>query len=100
MLTGDVLQFMYDWIADGLTNGYEGWLDDDLAFVATWGFDLSTIEVPVLLVHGRQDLMVPYAHADWLVKQIPGVEPRLLEDQGHLSLLADLAPVHEWLLAH
>jgi hypothetical protein len=28
------------------------------------------------------------------------VEPRLLEDQGHLSLLADLAPVHEWLLAH
>lgn len=100
VLTGDVLQFMYDWIADGLTNGYEGWLDDDLAFVAPWGFDLSTIEVPVLLVHGRQDLMVPYAHADWLIKQIPGVEPRLLEDQGHLSLLADLAPVHEWLLAH
>jgi pimeloyl-ACP methyl ester carboxylesterase len=100
VLTGDVLQFMYDWIADGLAAGCEGWLDDDLAFVAPWGFDLDSIAVPVLLVQGRQDLMVPYAHAEWLIKRIPGVEPRLLEDQGHLSLLADLAPVHEWLLAH
>jgi pimeloyl-ACP methyl ester carboxylesterase len=100
VLNGDVLQFMYDWIAQGLAAGYEGWLDDDLAFVAPWGFDLGSIGVPVLLVQGRQDLMVPYAHAEWLIKQIPEVEPRLLEDQGHLSLLADLAPVHEWLLAH
>jgi pimeloyl-ACP methyl ester carboxylesterase len=100
VLNGDVLQFMYEWIADGQAAGYEGWLDDDLAFVAPWGFDLGSIAVPVLLVQGRQDLMVPHAHAEWLIKRIPGVEPRLLEDHGHLSLLADLAPVHEWLLAH
>lgn len=100
VLTGDVLEFIYDWMSTGLTTGYEGWLDDDLAFVAPWGFDLASIEVPTLLLHGQQDLMVPYPHAEWLMKQIPGVEPRLSEEHGHLSLLAELAPVHEWLLAH
>ena len=100
VLTGDVLEFIYDWMTSGQSTGYEGWLDDDLAFVAPWGFELSTIEIPTLLVHGQQDLMVPYPHAEWLTKQIPGVEPRLSEEHGHLSLLADLAPVHEWLLAH
>jgi pimeloyl-ACP methyl ester carboxylesterase len=100
VLTGDVLEFIYDWMTTGLTTGYEGWLDDDLAFVAPWGFDLGTIEIPTLLLHGQQDLMVPYPHAEWLIKRIPGVEPRLSDEHGHLSLLADLAPVHEWLLAH
>jgi pimeloyl-ACP methyl ester carboxylesterase len=100
VLTGEVLEFIYDWITTGLATGYEGWLDDDLAFVGPWGFELSTIEVPMLLLHGRHDLMVPYPHAEWLIKQIPGIDPRLSEEHGHLSLLADLAPVHEWLLAH
>ena len=100
VLTGDVLEFMYAWITTGLRTGYDGWLDDDLAFAAPWGFDLSAITVPVLLMQGRQDLMVPYAHAEWLIRRIPGVEARLSEDHGHLSLLADLGPVHEWLLAH
>jgi pimeloyl-ACP methyl ester carboxylesterase len=100
VLTGEGLQFVYGWMTSGLRNSYEGWLDDDLAFVVRWGFDLGGIEIPTLLLQGRQDLMVPYAHADWLSKQIPGVEPRPSEEHGHLSLLADIGPVHEWLLAH
>jgi pimeloyl-ACP methyl ester carboxylesterase len=100
VLSGDVLEFMYDWMTRGQRTDFEGWLDDDLAFVAPWGFDLGAIKVPTLLMQGRQDLMVPYAHAEWLIKRIPGVEARLSEDHGHFSLQADLAPVHEWLLAH
>jgi pimeloyl-ACP methyl ester carboxylesterase len=79
--------------------GINGWLDDDLAFTRPWGFDVSEIRVPVLLLHGLQDGFVPRDHARWLVSRIPGIEARLFEDEGHLSLYARIPEVHEWLLA-
>jgi len=61
-LDGGFAQFMYEWMDAGLRPGLDGWLDDDLAFVAPWGFDVAAIRTPVLLVHGRLDLMVPFSH--------------------------------------
>lgn len=82
----------------GLGSGVEGWLDDDLAFVEPWGFDLSAIEVPVLLVQGSEDLMVPAAHGEWLGRRVAGAELRRAPGQGHMSLLAHLDAVYDWLL--
>jgi pimeloyl-ACP methyl ester carboxylesterase len=77
-----------------------GWVDDDLAFVRPWGFDVEDIRVPVLLWHGRHDRFVPIGHAEWLYGRIPECEARLTLDDGHLTLVADRVPaVHEWLLA-
>lgn len=98
VLTGDVAQFMYAWLAGGQRNGYEGWLDDDLAFVRGWGIDLESIGVPVLLVHGRHDLMVPFTHGQWLATHIPGATARLTDDDGHLTLITNVGDVHAWLL--
>jgi pimeloyl-ACP methyl ester carboxylesterase len=36
----------------GLRPGIDGWLDDDVAFVAPWGFDIASIEPPVSLWQG------------------------------------------------
>ena len=79
--------------------GIDGWRDDDLAFVAPFGFDVAQINVPVLVWHGRHDLFVPLSHGEWLAREIPGADVRITSDDGHLTLIHQRIPaVHEWLL--
>lgn len=40
-----------------------------------------------MLLHCTQDKFVPLGHGQWLAAHIPGVEARLLEGDGHLTLL-------------
>jgi pimeloyl-ACP methyl ester carboxylesterase len=83
---------------EGLAPGAEGWWDDGVAEASPWGFELSAISVPVLLMHGRQDRFVPFGHGQWLAAHIPGVEARLFDHDGHLTLLTNRIPeVHAWL---
>ena len=50
------------------------------------GVDLDAITVPVAIWQGSEDLMVPYAHGEWLTTQVPGVRAHLLPGEGHLSV--------------
>ncbi len=85
---------------EGLRLGVDGWLDDDLAFLAPWGFDLDEIRVPVSLWQGDADLMVPFAHGEWLAARIPGVDAHLLPGEGHLSIaVGAIEPMLDALLA-
>lgn len=68
--------------------GIWGWFDDDIAFTKPWGFDVRTISKPVVVLQGSDDLMVPFAHGQWLVETIPGVTAKLGEGEGHLSIAA------------
>ncbi|MGN6325171.1 alpha/beta fold hydrolase [Pseudolysinimonas sp.] len=87
-------------MAEGLRLGVDGWLDDDLAFLAPWGFGLDEIEVPVSLWQGDVDLMVPFAHGVWLADRIPGVDAHLLPGEGHLSIaVGAIEPMLDALLA-
>jgi pimeloyl-ACP methyl ester carboxylesterase len=64
----------------------EGWLDDDLMFTGHWGFRLDSIKVPVALWQGDADLMVPFAHGQWLAAHLPQAQAHLLDGEGHLSI--------------
>jgi pimeloyl-ACP methyl ester carboxylesterase len=97
--TGVLAAFLLDHIRAGIGPGGDGWIDDDLAFVTPWGFDLASIRVPVQLWHGEQDQFVPYGHGVWLAAHIPGVDARLTAEDGHLTLGERRVPeVHRWLL--
>lgn len=99
VFTGEFAAFMMAMLHDGLGPGADGWCDDDRA-LADWGFELTEITTPVLQLHGRQDQFVPFAHGQWLADHIPGVEARLFEEDGHLTLVANhLDEVFDWLLA-
>ncbi|MFK3979706.1 alpha/beta fold hydrolase [Micromonospora sp. NPDC050397] len=79
--------------------GPDGLIDDDVAFVAPWGFDVTGIDAPVLCVQGGADRVVPPSHADWLVRNCPSSELWLRPRDGHVSVL-DASPVAmDWLLA-
>jgi pimeloyl-ACP methyl ester carboxylesterase len=100
-LTGEVAGYLTWSMQDGLAPGGEGWWEDGAAQSAPWGFGLSQISVPVLVMHGRQDRFVPFGHGEWLATHIPGVQARLLGNDGHVTLLQHRIPeVHAWLAAH
>jgi len=86
VLTGEVGASMLASMDEALRTGIDGWLDDDLAFVKPWGFDLSEIDVPVSLWQGDEDLMVPFAHGRWLAAHLPTARVHLLEGEGHISI--------------
>jgi pimeloyl-ACP methyl ester carboxylesterase len=91
--------FLHENIELGLRPGVDGWLDDNLAFVADWGFDPAAIETPLLLLHGVEDRFVPPTHFEWLAGRVPAAEARLEPTHGHLSLISELVgEVHAWLV--
>ena len=70
-----------------LSEGFYGWLDDDLAFVQKFGFALEQINKPVLVWQGDDDFMVPRAHSEWLAKHIPTAKLNFVAGHGHISLM-------------
>ena len=69
-----------------LSVSYFGWLDDDLAFVKSFGFNLGEVNRPVYVWQGDDDFMVPKAHSVWLAKHIPTAKLNFLPGHGHISL--------------
>lgn len=89
VLTGEMAEMSVTTFRQVAKDGLEGWLDDGLAFVRPWGFDLESITVPVAVWQGWHDKMVPYGHGVWLAANIPTARPHLLDDDGHLTLLTN-----------
>ena len=99
VLTGQLAGSLLEQTKTGLAPGIGGWWDDNVAMLRDWGFGLTQIRTPVLVMHGRHDRFVPFAHGEWLAANIPGAQARLFDDEGHLSLLVNhLDELHDWLL--
>jgi pimeloyl-ACP methyl ester carboxylesterase len=77
--------------------GIDGWVDDDLAFVKPWGFDVASSGVPVVLSYGRHDTLVPGAHGDWLAAHVPGAVAWVDDGTGHMGDDAQVERDLAWL---
>lgn len=82
-------------------NGVGGWVDDDLAIVRPWGFNLNGIQVPVLIRYGLSDVLVPPAHGQWLAANVPGCLVKVDGAAGHLGAdpEEEIAENIQWLSA-
>jgi pimeloyl-ACP methyl ester carboxylesterase len=97
-LDGDLGAWLFDNMRAAIGAHTDGWVDDDVAFVSPWGFDVADVAVPALLWQGREDRFVPPSHGAWLAERIPGVDSRLRDDDGHLTLLEHrVGDTHAWL---
>jgi pimeloyl-ACP methyl ester carboxylesterase len=97
VLQGGVADFLHASMLGA--EGVSGWVDDDLAFVRPWGFDLGSISCPVLIRHGEQDRFVSADHSRWLAARIPGAELHITATDGHLTLYERGVPeVQDWLV--
>jgi pimeloyl-ACP methyl ester carboxylesterase len=64
VLSGEFGEFYAASMCQVFAQGTEGWLDDDMAFVEPFGFDVAAIAVPALVWHGRHDRFVPVTHGE------------------------------------
>jgi pimeloyl-ACP methyl ester carboxylesterase len=71
----------------GFEFGWRGFYDDDQAMMKEWGFDPSTITVPVAVWFGDHDLMVPRTHGEWLAQNVPTATKSFFAGDGHVSLV-------------
>lgn len=99
----EALEGAWGWLGriaqEAQQGGIGGMVDDDLAYVAPWGFDPATITAPTLLLHGDADRVVPPSHSRWLADRIPSAELWLRPDDGHVSVLAAATDALDWLLS-
>jgi pimeloyl-ACP methyl ester carboxylesterase len=99
-ITGEFAAYLATTFRQAVSTGIWGWFDDDLAFTRPWGFDLDDVGVPAVVWQGGQDRMVPFAHGQWLAMHVPGARPRLLSEEGHLSIaVASFGEIVDDLLA-
>lgn len=91
-LTPEFAQEEAEMFRRSLSVSFNGWIDDDLAFVRDFGFDIEKIDKPVILYQGDDDFMVPHAHSYWLEKHIPTAKLKFVPGHGHISLGEEFRP--------
>ena len=90
------LEATLDDFEHSLAHGVDGWVDDMLAAVKPWGFDLDRVTVPLQIRYGRTDNLVPPRHGDWLAARLPHADV-VVTEAGHLAGEAALESIYRWL---
>jgi pimeloyl-ACP methyl ester carboxylesterase len=76
-------------VTEGFRQGIGGFVNDVRAKGQPWPFDPGAVSVPVTVVHGADDTIVPLEHG-WLVAdRLRGAELRVLDGCGHVSTVPE-----------
>jgi len=55
-------------------------------YLEDWGFDVSKIQFPIHMWHGREDRNIPFTYAEKLAALLPNVTTHWTEEDGHYSV--------------
>lgn len=69
-----------------------GAVDDELAQLADWGFDPTSIDAPTLIVYDPDETVLPPQHAGWLSEHIPNATLMATSTLGHRASNDDPDP--------
>jgi pimeloyl-ACP methyl ester carboxylesterase len=90
-------QALREQMTEAFRSGVFGIVDDMLAGIEPWGFEVSEIRVPTRITYGVTDVLVPPQHGEWLGRNVPGAEV-IAEEGGHLPDKALIAELYGWLV--
>jgi pimeloyl-ACP methyl ester carboxylesterase len=65
-----------------------GW--DNVAWIGAWDFALDSVQCPVLLWYGDEDLMAPPSVGRWLADHLPNARLTMRRGYGHLAAFEHL----------
>jgi pimeloyl-ACP methyl ester carboxylesterase len=91
-------EFIDRCVRRALVPGTAGIGDDTVAHFAPWDCDLADITAPTRVFHGRQDIWVPLADAEYLKDRIPTAALTVWEGAGHVGALLFFEDVLEWVV--
>jgi pimeloyl-ACP methyl ester carboxylesterase len=85
-------------VTEQAAHGVGGWVDDDLAFIRPWGFDVHDITAPTLVSYGEADVLSSPIHGEWLAAHVPGCVVHVTQG-GHMPSdpLVEIAEEMAWL---
>jgi pimeloyl-ACP methyl ester carboxylesterase len=94
----DVAHVIRETTEEQNATGVWGWVDDDLAFTKSWGFDPASIRIPTAIWWGAEDVLVPAHHGEWLAATINEPVVRVQTGAGHqMDPDTDFLLLHAWL---
>jgi pimeloyl-ACP methyl ester carboxylesterase len=88
-------------IGEQTRNGISGWVDDELAAFAPWGFDVANVAVPVAIYYDPDETVLPRQHGEWLARNMPHAHLVKTGALGHRrdgDPLPDLRRLYAWLV--
>lgn len=92
---GPLLRALQSSVFEHLSARLPGTLNDIAQFAAQEQLPAGSISAPTLVVHGRADNVVPFAHAENVCRAIPQAKLLALPDGGHVSLFTHLDVVRK-----
>ena len=80
-------------LIEAFRQGVAGYAQDVHVQGRPWPFDPSLISVPVEVVRGELDTLLPVSHSHHSAEVISGSTLRILPGHGHLSILSELPTI-------
>jgi pimeloyl-ACP methyl ester carboxylesterase len=80
-------------VIEAFRQGVTGYAQDIYLEGHGWTFDPARIGMPIQVVHGDSDPIVPIAHSRHTARSIPGATLRELPGHGHLTIVSELPAI-------